>query len=174
MQRYRLPAVIVAVALIAIGVGGLLVGNAVASSPVGMFMGGGPGGPWHAGGGWHTGALPPELAGLADVPADQRFSHFRGARVQLTDKNNQPVSVDVTPGTVTAASQTSLTMTTNDGASRTFAINDQTHKRGSFAQNDKVAVVTMNNASTATAIMNVNDHGFGPKGGPWGPDRWRD
>jgi hypothetical protein len=171
MQRYRFPVAVavtsLALVLIAIGVGGLVVGNAVASSPVGAFWGGG-GGPWHNGGGWNHAAIPPELAGLADVPADQRFSHFRGARVQLTDKNNQPLSVEVTPGTVTAASQTSLTLTTNDGASRSFTLDDKTQARGkSTAQNDKVAVVTLNNSSTATAVMVMDGSGFGPRG-PWG------
>ena len=103
MQRYRFPIAVattaLALVLIAIGVGGLVVNNALASSPIGAFAGG----PWHAGGprggGWNHDAIPSEIAGLADVPADQRFSHFRGARVQLTDKNNQPLNVEVTPGT---------------------------------------------------------------------------
>jgi hypothetical protein len=170
MQRYRFPIAVattsLALVLIAIGVGGLVVGNALASSPLGAFAGGGP---WHNGGGWNPAAsLPPELAGLADVPADQRFSHFRGARVQLTDKNNQPLTIEVTPGTVTAVSQNSLTMNTNEGASRTFTLNDQTKTHGeTAAQNDKVAVVTINNNATASAVMVMDGAGFGPHG-RWG------
>jgi hypothetical protein len=173
MQRFRFPIAVattsLALVLIVIGVGGLVVGNVVASSPLGAVWGGpgGPGGPWH-GGGWNSAAIPPELAGLTDVPADQRFSHFRGARVQLADKNNQPLSIEVTPGTATGASQTSLTVATNDGASRTFTLDDKTQLRGkSAAQNDKVAVVTLNNSSTATAVMVMDGNGFGP-GGHWG------
>src|SRR5690242_13801607 len=99
MPRFRFPIAVgltsLALVLILIGVGGLLVGNALASSPVGAALGhGGP--PWTwAGkhGAWQGRDLPPELKSLADVPADQRFAHFRGVQVQLTDKSGQPLTV---------------------------------------------------------------------------------
>src|SRR5262249_38002970 len=70
MQRYRFP---IAVALTSLGlvaalvvVGGLVVGNALAQGP--WFRG--PGfGPWSGGHGpWAGAGLPPQLAGLHDVP----------------------------------------------------------------------------------------------------------
>jgi hypothetical protein len=74
--------------------------------------------------------LPAELAGLVDVPSGERFAHFRGAQVQLTDKDNKPLRVDVTPGTVTSVSASSLTITGNDGASHTFTLTDKTVNHG--------------------------------------------
>jgi hypothetical protein len=68
MQRFRFPIAVattsLALVLIVIGVGGLVVGNVVASSPLGAVWGrpGGPGGPWH-GGGWNSAAIPPSLPG---------------------------------------------------------------------------------------------------------------
>jgi hypothetical protein len=166
-----------ALSLIAIGVVALVarpfVGSASAQEAPGF---GGP--PWARGGwhvGWHAGPgaafmgtqLPPELAGLVDVPADQRFSHFRGVQVQLTDKDNRPLRVDVTPGTVTAVSNTSLTVAGNDGTTRSYTLDDKTLKRGDLRQNDKVVVATLNGSQTATAAFRADDHGFGAKG-PWG------
>src|ERR1700687_3031347 len=103
MQRYRFPLSVavtsLAVVLVLIGVGGLLVNNALANGP---FGGGGPGAPWAVGhAGWLPKTLAPELAGLTEIPAGERFPHRRGARVQLPDKDNKPLTVDVLPGTAT-------------------------------------------------------------------------
>jgi hypothetical protein len=171
MQRFRFPIAVAVTSLalvaVVIGAGGLLVGNALA---IGPFGGSGPG-PWSAGhDGWQNTALPPELAGLAGVPAADRFSHFRGVRVQLTDKDNKPLTVDVTPGTATTVSPTSLTITANDGSTHTFALDDKTMVRGksaAIAQNEKVVVATLNNSPTATAVVAFNPDGFGPRG-PFG------
>jgi hypothetical protein len=143
-----------------------------------MAWRGGP--PWTwAGdhGGWQGGALPPELAGLAEVPATERFAHFQGAQIQLTDKDNRPLSVTITAGTATAVSSTSLTIAANDGTTRTFALDASTaiHARGGSAtgapadihQNDKVVVVTLGSTSTATAVLAMDPNGFGPHG-PFG------
>ena len=162
MQRFRFPlsvaVTLVALVAIVIGAGGLLVGNALAFSP---FSG-------HDG--WQNTNLPPELAGLASVPAADRFAHFRGVRVQLTDKDNNPLTVDVTPGTATMVSPTSLTIAGNDGATHTFALDDKTIVRGkatTIGQHDKVVVATLNNSTTATAVVAFNPAGFGPRG-PFG------
>src|SRR5262245_35202684 len=88
------------------------------------MMFGGP--PW---GGMIRG-LPPELSDLGSVPADQRFSHFTGATVSLKDKNGNPLTIAVTPGTVSAASATSVTIATNDGSTKTFAIDQKTRIHG--------------------------------------------
>jgi hypothetical protein len=172
MNRFRFPLAVamtsLALVLVAIGVGGLLVNNALANSP----FGGGMPGPWAANhGGWQTNALPPELAGLTDIPAAERFQHFRGVRVQLTDKDNKPLTADILPGTVTSVSPTSLTMTANDGSAHTFTIDDKTvtHSKSGAqnapGQNDKVIVATLNGSSTATAIIAFNPDGFGPHRG---------
>jgi hypothetical protein len=163
MQKFGSPRSLaltaLGVVLIAIGVAGLfarpLVGSALAN-PVGF---GGP--PW-AGAGWHGGAglgrtLPPELAGLADLPSDQRFAHVRGVQVQLTDRDDRPVRVDVTPGTVTAVSGTSLTIAGNDGASHTYVLDDKTQQHGQSArQNERVVVATLNGSTVAAAVFGVS------------------
>ena len=182
MQRYRFPLSVavtsLAVVLVLIGVGGLLVNNALANGP---FGGGGPGAPWAVGhAGWLPKTLPPELAGLTEIPAGERFAHMRGVRVQLTDKDNKPLTVDVLPGTATTVSSTSLTMTANDGSTHTFTLDDKTiiHAKSgahdstqtatrALSQNDKIIVATLNNNPTATAVVAFNPDGFGPRG-PFG------
>jgi len=181
MQRFRFPiaVAVTSLALVAVlvGAGALLVGNALA---IGPFSGSGPGA-WAAGhGGWQNSTLPPELAGLVGVPAGEPFSHFRGVRVQLTDKDNKPLTVDLTPGTATTVTSTSLTITANDGSTHTFALDDKTSIHGKSAspdsspgatstigQNEKVVVATLNNSTTATAVVVFNPDGFGPRGA-WG------
>jgi hypothetical protein len=181
MQRFRFPIAVAFTSLVLVaalvGAGGLLVGNALALGP---FSGNGPA-PWAAGhDGWQNSSLPPELAGLAGIPAADRFAHFRGVQVQLTDKDNNPLTVDVTPGTVTTVTPTSLTITANDGFARTFSLDDKTIVRGESAthdsqgasasaigQNDKVVVATLNNSTAATAVVAFNPDGFAPRG-PFG------
>jgi hypothetical protein len=165
MTQFRSPwLAALAIALIAIGIGALLVRPTFAS-PFGFGPGFGPA--WHNGA-WDRNAIPPELAGLADVPTSERFAHFRGVQVQLTDKDNRPLRVDVTPGTVTSVSATSLTLAGNDGASHTYTLDDKTLRRGSSPdQGDHVVVATMNGSGTATAVFAMNGDGFGPRG-PWG------
>ena len=171
MQRFRFPIAVaftsLALVLGLVVVGGLLAGSVLAGGPPwagGHGFGGGP--PWaHGGQGF---ALPPELAGLRDVPAEQRFSHFRGAQVNLTDKDGRPLTVEITPGAVSAASTTGLTLAANDGSTRSFTLDANTVLRGKAApaQNDKVVVVTLNGGPTAHAVM-VMGEGFGP----WGKGR---
>jgi hypothetical protein len=180
MQRYRFPIAVAltSLALVAalIVAGGLVVGSVVAQGP--WFRG--PGfGPWAGGyGSWAGAGLPPQLAALHDVPAGERFDHFKGVQVNLTDKDNQPLAVTLTPGTATAVSATSLTIATNDGASRTFSLDDQTvragpHARGgaptspsSINPGEKVVVVTVNNGGTAAALL-AGDFGRWGPGGPF-------
>jgi hypothetical protein len=184
MQRWRFP---IAVALTSLGLiavlvvaGGLLVGRALAGGPwggggFGPWSHAGAGGPWAAGmGPWGGAALPAQLAGLRDVPAAERFDHFKSLQVNLTDKDGQPLVLTLTPGTATAASPTSLTVAANDGSPRTFALDAQTALRGpgvrggntttppSVAPGDKLVVVTLNNSGTATAVWAGNFDGWGP------------
>ena len=181
MQRFRFPVAVALTSVVVLAVvfvaGGLLVGSVLASGAfggAGMAWRGGPPWTWAADhGGWHGGALPPELAGLADVPAAERFAHFQGVQLQLTDKDNRPLTVRAAAGTATAVSPTSLTIAGNDGSTRTFALDDRTaiHARRNTSatgtptdihQDDRVVVVTLNGASAATAVLVVEPNGFGP------------
>jgi hypothetical protein len=133
---------------------------------------------WHKGG-WGHGSgftLPPELQGLTSIPADQRFAHFEGAQINLKDQNNQPLSIQVIPGKVTRASTTSLDITANNGNKQAFQLNAQTVIHGkatqaatptstpasssSIAVGDSVIVVTLNNSTTATAVVDGGAAGF--------------
>ena len=74
-----------AIMLIVIGVFGLFVGQTVAAAAAPFA------GPWHGGNSsWARDNLPPELTGLADVPAADRFGHFRGVQITLTDRTTSP------------------------------------------------------------------------------------
>lgn len=156
------------------------------------LSGNGPisGPPWAQG--WHDGGggngyglmLPPELQGLTSIPPDQRFSHLLGVQVNLKDQNNQPLTVHLIPGKVTASSPTSLTIAANDGSTPSFTLNNQTIIHGmtggtpaptstppastALPKDSNVVVVTLNGSTTATAILTG-----GPGGFAWpGPGGW--
>jgi hypothetical protein len=147
--------------------GSLAAGRPMAGAPFQAAWPGHPGGP---GAGF---ALPSELQGLAQIPPGQRFAHFEGAQVSLKDQNGQPLIVDLTPGTVSAASPTSLTLAANDGTTRTFTVSaaTMTHRASAptgtstssppdaFQPGDTVVVVSLNHRNAATAVLG---------GGPWG------
>jgi hypothetical protein len=105
---------------------------------------------------WHDHNLPPEIASLKDVPEGERFAHFQGIQVALTDKNGKPVHITVTPGVASSVSASSLTIAGNDGSSHTYTLNDQTWTRGaSVTSGEKVVVITMNDTSTARAVVDL-------------------
>jgi hypothetical protein len=170
MQQLRFPIAVAATSLVLVlglvAFGGLIAGN--------VFAGGQPWrGAWAGRHGFGPGmALPPELAQLRDVPADQRFEHFKGAQVRLTDRNGSPLTLEATPGVATAVSATRLTMTANDGQTRTFNLSEQTIVRGKQApaQNDQVVVVTMSGNPAAHAVLVLSSDWQGPWGGHHG---WR-
>jgi hypothetical protein len=186
MRRFRF-AIAVALTSLALVVGIGAVGALTVRSVFagGSWFGGPMGGPWHGGPmGGPMANLPPELEGLRDLPPAERFGHFTGGQITLKDKDNNPVTVNVVPGTVTAVSATSLTLNANDGTSKTFTLNDQTNIRGksarggnqaaqpTLANNDKVVVVSLNNSTTASFVMAGAGDGFGPPwGGVYGPHR---
>jgi hypothetical protein len=134
------------------------------------------GAPWGGGpSAWSGLQLPAELSGLRDIPEPERFAHFKGGQITLTDKDGQPLQIAVTPGTATAVSATSLTMDANSSGSQTFALNAQTMIPGhgedsttpSITQGDKVVVVTVNGSTTATAVWS-HDLASQWHGGPFG------
>jgi hypothetical protein len=140
-----------ALVLTVFAAGAFVAGNALASTlPVAAEMRG------HA---MDSQNLPPELAGLKDIPAAQRFAHFKGVQVALTDQNGKPLDITVTPGVANSVSNTSLTIAGNDGVSHTYTVNDQTFERGgTVSTGENVVVVTLNNASTARAVFNASDN----------------
>ena len=128
--------------------------------------------------------LPPELEELMDLPAEERLGHFRGARFEMTDRDGNPLTVQVTAGAVTAVDATSLTLAANDGSSRTFGLDDATSVHGKsgggsqptergIAPDDAVVVVTVNEGTTARAVLVGADSVFGGRGGHWGRFGWR-
>ncbi len=171
-----LVAILGVIAVVATPLGALITPSAQASGPW-------PGGPWFGmhGPGGPGFNLPPELQGLGDLPPAEQFAHFTGVQANLKDKNNQPFTVNVVPGVATAVSTSDLTITANDGITRTFTISDATVVPGRFqsgsqgnqlgiVNGDQVIVVTFNNDTTAKAIMPVGQSGFWHGG--FGPPPW--
>ena len=134
-------------------------------------------GPFGHGFGPH--AIPPEFQGLEQLSPAERFKHFSGAQINLLDKDNKPVAVNITPGTVNVVSGTSLTLAANDGTSKTFTLDDKTVVRGkpdtstpgnrpaptNLKQGDQVVVVSKNGEQLARFVMSGGSEGFGPRGG---------
>jgi hypothetical protein len=168
------------VLVLGIGAVGYYAVSSALAAGVGPF--GGPGGPF----GEH--ALPPEFQGLEQLPPSERFKHFGGAQITLKDKDNNPVTVNVTPGTVSAVSASSLTLAANDGSTKTLTLDDKTVIRGkpdmstpgsrpaatTLKQGDMVVAITKNNENIARFVMSAGTEGFGPRGGhgPWGGRPW--
>jgi hypothetical protein len=152
------------------------------------------GGPWSRGHGFGPGIgrglghgfeLPAELHGLRDLAPGERFAHFQGAQLNLTDRDNRPVTVSVTPGTATSVSPTSVTLAANDGSTKTFALSDRTLVRGrgdrsgepapsTLAEGSQVVVVTLNHEARAHAVVAVDPHSMGWRGhrGAFGGGRY--
>jgi hypothetical protein len=186
--RFAVAVGLTSLALVAfVGFGGFLaVRSATANAPW-MAMAGGPFGSYQASGGQNV-QLPPEIQGLRDVPPSQLFSHFTGVQVSLKDKDNNPFTVSVTPGTVTGSDPGSLTIAANDGTSKSYTLSEQTVIRSKQARGgaqeaqrvpasgDQVVVITLNNETTARAVINGGPDGFaaGGFGGPrgWGGRHW--
>ncbi len=178
--KFALAVAATSIVLVAVlGVVGVVAARSAVASAV-PFVGAMQFGP-HAFGGSGV-QLPPELQGLTDLPAADRFSHFAGVQVNLKDKNNQPLTINVVPGSVSAVGSNSLTLAANDGTTKSFTLNDKTMIRGKAAQgssqtsqasltkDDKVIVVTLNNDNTALAVIDGGTNGFaaGGFGPPWG------
>jgi hypothetical protein len=171
MRKFRFALAVLGTSLVLVlgigAVGAFAVSNAFAAG-FGPF-----------GGGFGPHAIPPEFQGLEQLPPAERFKHFSGAQLNLLDKDNKPVSVNITPGTVNAISATSLTLAANDGTSKTYSLDDKTVVRGkpdnstpgnrpaavTLKQGDMVVVVTKNGESLARFVMSSGTEGFGPRGG---------
>jgi len=142
MTRLRFPfwVAITSVAIVfgVFAAGGLLARTAVAGAP-GFGFGGGP--PWA-----HKGGFAP----FADLQA------------------GKPFTIEVTPGTVTAATATNVTVQVKDGPSKSVAIDAQTHTGGTPAVGDNVVVLTKDGSGTALAVFGPQSGRAGGRwGGPW-------
>jgi hypothetical protein len=148
MRVLRFP-----IALILASVALLLGLFAVGSLAAGTALAGGPpfaGPPWAWRGGQWAGGGP---AGVGVAPFDE-------------PRDGRPFTLELTPGTVTAASRTGLTVQTTDGAHGAFTVDARTHLRAGPADGDRVVVIAENGAPGALAV-------FGPRGqhGRWGGAR---
>src|SRR5215208_3166013 len=119
------------------------------------------------------GYAPAELQGLHDLPPAERFGHFLGAQLRFADANNAAHNLVVSPGTVSNVSSDKLTITTNDGQSKSFNLTSETRvhsanfrwgdlQPGQVAPKigDKVVVVTLDSSSDARAIRIGGLEGF--------------
>lgn len=181
LRRFRFPLAVLGTSLalvLGLGVIGAFAVSSALASGFGPFVGGfGPGG-------FGPHAIPPEFQGLEQLSPADRFKHFNGAQINLKDKDNKPVTVNVMPGTVTSVSGTSLVIAANDGSTKTYSLDDKTVIRGkpdattpgnqpaatTLKQGDLVAVISKNNETVARFVMSGGAEGFGPRGahGPWG------
>jgi hypothetical protein len=92
---------------------------------------------------------------LDGIEQGQLFDHYLGAQIQLTDKDNKPVTVQAIPGKVASVTANTLVLTPNDttkGATVSFNVPDGTIiRKGNQAVaiadlkvGDKVVVITIN------------------------------
>lgn len=92
---------------------------------------------------------------LEGIQQGQLFDHFKGAQINLTDKDGNPVTVQIIPGTVASVSGSTLVLTPNDttkGTAVSFNVPDGTIiRKGTgavalsvLATGDKVVVITIN------------------------------
>jgi membrane-associated protease RseP (regulator of RpoE activity) len=113
-----------------------------------------------------TPAVPPDLKGLQGLTPEERFSNNYGSTHTYKDSDGSIKTVYSIPGTVTAISATSITITPNNPQSRggPFIIDGTTRitvggrRTGSdaIAVNDKVIVVVVGDSAHATAISTVS------------------
>ena len=93
---------------------------------------------------------------LDGIGQGQLLDHFKGAQISLTDKDGNPVTVQIVPGTVASVSGNTLVLTPSDttkGPTVTFSVPDGTIIRkgtgavalSALAGGDKAVVVTVNN-----------------------------
>jgi membrane-associated protease RseP (regulator of RpoE activity) len=65
--------------------------------------------------------LGPEMEG---IPAGERYSHFVGLELRVTDNDGVLHTLELIPGTVASVSEDSLTLLTNEGSEVTYTITE--------------------------------------------------
>lgn len=104
-------------------------------------------GPWR--GHWGLGLLQPELEG---IPVEERFSHYMGADVRITDKDGSTHTLEFIPGTLKAVSGDQLTLLTNEGGQLTFTITSEVkgyQLLERLKEGDKLVVATVDGSVRA-------------------------
>jgi hypothetical protein len=106
--------------------------------------------------------LPPELAFLQGMSADERFDRVVSAQVTIRNPQGQDVVVNAVPGKVASITTNTVTITPNQSSqTRTFNVTPDTvimgrAQRGSltvFSQGDRVVAYVVDNNSNAVAIV---------------------
>lgn len=127
-------------------------GQQAAPTPGMGAPGGAPGTP---------GARSFDFPGLEGISQDQLFDHFLGGQFNLTDRNNNPFTLKMTPGTVSSATNTSIVITPNGQTStQTYNITGNTVVHGmpgrgtidAIVAGEKVVVVTRDSSMDAVFI----------------------
>ncbi|MEE9202788.1 MAG: PDZ domain-containing protein, partial [Dehalococcoidia bacterium] len=70
---------------------------------------------------WPLRLLGPELEG---IPAGERYSHFMGLELRVTDNDGVPHTLELIPDTVGSVSGDSLTLLTNEGGEVTYTMTE--------------------------------------------------
>lgn len=108
--------------------------------------------------------LPPELQGLQGLPLREMFGSFAGGTFKMKDKEGKLLVINVVPGTVVAATATSLTIDPNDdGPTQEFQVSASTMLVGTNGRvkvedlkaEDRVLVVTVGDGAQASIIARV-------------------
>ncbi|HVC33820.1 MAG TPA: hypothetical protein VNL16_09955 [Chloroflexota bacterium] len=109
-----------------------------------------------------TQPLPPELAFVQGMTADERFDRVVGAQVTIRNPQGQDVIVNAVPGRVASIATNVVTITPNQASqTRSFTVTPDTvimgrPRRGSltiFSQGDRVVVYVIDNNPNAVAIV---------------------
>jgi membrane-associated protease RseP (regulator of RpoE activity) len=118
---------------------------------------------------------------LEGIEREEMFEHFLGSDSRFTDKDGNPVNIEIIPGTVSAVTDNSLELTTNDGGNTiSVTVTDETIIRkgpkttelSDFQDGDKVIVVKSNgevaaitSAGPGAMVSGMEQMGTGMHGG---------
>lgn len=121
-------------------------------------------------------ALPqiPYLKELEGVPPQELFNHFLGLELNILDKNNQPATVRVVPGTVASTGTNSVSVTPNGSSTaQSFSVTGNTQiyvglrksKLEDIKAGDKVVVLVNKDSSDARGIFDLKTGSIAGFGG---------
>jgi hypothetical protein len=119
--------------------------------------------------------LPPGLAFLSSIPKEQRFDHFRGGSMKITDAQGTEHTLTMTPGKVQAVTAQQITVVPNgSAAAHNFNITTNTRvvgrpNQGSnqvLAPQDKVMVLTVDDSADAVMVHKYTPRPAMPKTTP--------
>jgi len=115
----------------------------------------------------------PKLKELEGVPPQELFNHFLGLELNILDKNNQPATVRLVPGTVTSVGTNALSITPNGSSTpQTFNVTGDTQiyiglKKGKLEDikaGDKVVILASKGSSDARGIFDLRAASLGSLG----------